>query len=269
MIAAFEIEKEFHTKVLSEPSKDKRSQLYRDIYTRVFEIYGFEPKLNLEQDVAVKVPVINMFRKQLTGARILDAGCGSGQFLIACSQQLQTDYLLGIDAFVENIVISDKNMEFRQANIAEFDVGTNFDVVMSDNVLEHMAPADLQTHLTSIKNALRPGGILIVLTPNRLFGPWDVTRIIDYSYSGKTAALGTHVNEMTHAELVESLKLAGFGEITSLMPRTNKLKLLKNIQLPAGLMVKLEKCSVLVKFLQKLDKRQYLQAFEIGLVATA
>jgi 2-polyprenyl-3-methyl-5-hydroxy-6-metoxy-1,4-benzoquinol methylase len=269
MIQALHLERAFHKAVLAEPSRGERLKLYSDVYTQVFKIYGFNPVLNLEQDVASKLPIIEMFRKQLTGACILDAGCGTGQFLLACTQSVQPKRLLGIDVFAENAKFDHLNMEFRRADLVEFKVDESFDVVMSDNVVEHLAPIDLITHLKCIHAALKTGGVLIVLTPNRLFGPWDVTRIIDYSYSGDTPAQGTHVNEMNHSELIAALKLAGFSNIKSLMPRSHRLRHIRNLKIPASWMSTLEKIPPVLKYLQKIDKKSSLQAFEIGLVATA
>jgi 2-polyprenyl-3-methyl-5-hydroxy-6-metoxy-1,4-benzoquinol methylase len=269
MIQALHLEREFHKAVLSEPSRSERLRLYSDVYTQVFKIYGFNPKLNLEQDVASKLPIIEMFRRELTGASIMDAGCGTGQFLLACAKNVKPKRLLGIDVFAENAKFESLNLEFQQADLVEFQVNETFDVVMSDNVVEHLAPVDLTTHLQSIHSALKPGGILIVLTPNRFFGPWDVTRIIDYSYSGVTPAQGTHVNEMNHAELIAALEFAGFSKIKSLMPRSNRLRHIQNIRVPAAFMAALEKVHPLIKYLQKIDKKNSLQAYEIGLVASA
>jgi 2-polyprenyl-3-methyl-5-hydroxy-6-metoxy-1,4-benzoquinol methylase len=268
MITAFKLEQQFHTALLEEPSHEKRLSLYRDIYTRVFEIYGFKPEINLNQDYSVKLPIIEMFRSKLTGGDILDAGCGTGQFLLACAKTVQPNYCLGIDVFAQDLKIPELKLEFRNADITKFSIPEKFDVVMSDNVLEHLAPVDLKTHLASIKAALKPKGSMIVLTPNRLFGPWDVTRILDYSYSGRTPAQGTHVNEMTHAQLVGYLKEAGFTQIRSLMPRSRHFHGFRKIQLPASLMVRLESINPLVRLLQNLNKKPFLQAFEIGLIAS-
>jgi 2-polyprenyl-3-methyl-5-hydroxy-6-metoxy-1,4-benzoquinol methylase len=268
MIQALHLEREFHKAVLAESSRTERLRLYSDVYTQVFKIYGFNSKLNLEQDVTSKLPIIEMFRRELTGASVMDAGCGTGQFLLACAKNVKPKRLLGIDVFAENAKFDSMNLEFKRADLVEFQVNETFDVVMSDNVVEHLTPVDLITHLQSIHAALKPGGILIVLTPNRLFGPWDVTRIIDYSYSGTTPAQGTHVNEMNHTELIAALKCAGFSKIKSLMPRSSRLRHIRNIRVPATLMAALEKVPPLVKYLQRINKKNSLQAYEIGLVAS-
>ena len=68
--------------------------------------------------------------------------------------------------------------------------------------------------------------------PNRLFGPWDITRIKDFSQSGKTAAQGGHINEYNRVEMIENLKVAGFKSFQTIIP-IPKLKylLFKDISL--------------------------------------
>jgi 2-polyprenyl-3-methyl-5-hydroxy-6-metoxy-1,4-benzoquinol methylase len=156
------------------------------------------------------------------------------------------------------------------SSLVDFSLDETFDVVMSDNVLEHLTPSDMDLHLMCIRKVLRPGGSFIALTPNRLFGPWDVTRILDYSYSGRTPAQGTHVNEMTHEELRAALLKAGFSNIKSLFPRFPVAnRFVQRIRLPVNWMVALEQVQGLVQALQRQDKRRMLQAFEIALIAEA
>jgi hypothetical protein len=54
--------------------------------------------------------------------------------------------------------------------------------------------------------------------PNRLFGPSDVTRIIDYSRTGKTRAQGTHLNESTYGDLIPILERNGFQNFRTILP---------------------------------------------------
>ena len=140
---------------------------------------------------------------------------------------------------------------------------------MSDNVYEHIAPQDAPAHLASIRRALRSGGTLIVLTPNRLFGPWDVTRILDDSYSGRISAQGTHVNETTFSEIRPRLAAAGFGRFRSLVPTARSRGHLVRRRVPTRLLAAFERIGPLTRRLQAMQKRDRLTDFEITVIATA
>ena len=122
----------------------------------------------------------------------------------------------------------------------DFKVDDQFDVAFSDNVIEHIAPADLSSHLQSIKNALNPGGTLIVQTPNRLFCPYDVTRIIDTTYTNRVAALGGHLNETTYTELLQTLMKHGFYSFRTVIHIAHVKYYLPNIRLSPKFMQAIE-----------------------------
>jgi len=78
------------------------------------------------------------------------------------------------------------------------------DVVFSNSVMEHIHPQDAVDQLANICAALRPGGVYICITPNRLSGPHDVSVAFDRE------ATGFHLKEYTAVELASLFKRAGF-----------------------------------------------------------
>jgi SAM-dependent methyltransferase len=168
------------------------------------------------------------------------------------------------------IEIPSRKISFVQGDIVDFSFPETFDVVMSDNVYEHVAPADVPSHLASIRGALRLGGILILLTPDRLFGPCDVTRIIDNSYSGQIPAEGAHVNEITIRDVLKSLAAAGFGRFRSLLPTARSHGHLPSARIPTRALTMLESVRPIVRALQGMKGRtRMLTAFQINVIATA
>lgn len=267
MIQAFEIERVFHQRLLSEASPLARRSLYERVYKQVFEIYGFDFELDITQQSSPKDSTVATLIQELRGASILDVGCGKGDFLLSCARLVKPKKLVGVDVFVRNLKIPEKRLQFVQDDIVDFDLGEEFDVVMSDNVFEHIASQDTESFLSSLYRAMRPGGTLILLTPNRLFGPWDVTRILDDSYSGKTAAQGTHVNETTYGELLALLSQQGFRRFRTIDPRARAIPRLRGRRYPARVFALIEKMTHVVKRLQTMEKRNRLQAFEICVIA--
>jgi SAM-dependent methyltransferase len=78
------------------------------------------------------------------------------------------------------------------------------DVVFSNSVMEHIHPQDAVDQLANIGAALKPGGVYICVTPNRLSGPHDVSGAFD------SEATGFHLKEYTAGELASLFKRAGF-----------------------------------------------------------
>jgi SAM-dependent methyltransferase len=78
------------------------------------------------------------------------------------------------------------------------------DLAFSSHTIEHLVPADVLLHLQEMRRVLSPGGRYVCVTPNRLWGPHDVSR-----YFSDTPA-GLHLHEYTHNELLGLMVSAGF-----------------------------------------------------------
>jgi 2-polyprenyl-3-methyl-5-hydroxy-6-metoxy-1,4-benzoquinol methylase len=216
LMQAFQIERDFHYAILNEESYDKRLNLYGNVYKTVHPIYG-KTSQNLLSAKNPKDKQVFLFRKELLDKSILDVGCGEGYFLASVANKLKHKRLVGIDISIPPAAKQYSDIEFITADIIDFKIDEKFDVVFSDQVFEHIAPRDIGTHLMSVRNALCKGGIFIICVPNRLFGPSDVTRIIDFSYTNRIKAQGTHLNELTYTELIPILKNQGFGNFKTIV----------------------------------------------------
>jgi hypothetical protein len=88
--------------------------------------------------------------------------------------------------------------------------------VLSTQVLEHLHPDDLSTHLRAALKILQPGGKYIVATPHKMFGPADLSAVF-----GKPVPMGMHLREYLHGDLALALRQAGFEDIRAvyLMPQ--------------------------------------------------
>ncbi|HKP36979.1 MAG TPA: methyltransferase domain-containing protein [Pyrinomonadaceae bacterium] len=97
--------------------------------------------------------------------RVLEVGCGTGAFarlLAACAEQV-----IALDLSPQMIRVARANsaqfanLEFRQADVVEFDLPpAHFDCIASIATLHHVP---LRPVLLKLKQALSPGGTLIVL----------------------------------------------------------------------------------------------------------
>ncbi len=102
---------------------------------------------------------------QMTRGKLLDVGCGDGRLLrIMRTAGWQVE---GVepDPKAADLTRTRLNLPIDSCPLEELDLDhSNFDVVTLNHVIEHLS--DPLAGLASCRRALRPGGLLIVLTPN-------------------------------------------------------------------------------------------------------
>ncbi|WBY16747.1 bifunctional 2-polyprenyl-6-hydroxyphenol methylase/3-demethylubiquinol 3-O-methyltransferase UbiG [Erythrobacteraceae bacterium WH01K] len=107
--------------------------------------------------------------RPLEGKRALDVGCGAG---LLCEPLARMGAAVtGLDAAEENIVAarahaagSGLEIDYRAGELSDAALG-QFDLVTSLEVLEHVA--DKGAFLLGLARRLKPGGLMVLSTPNR------------------------------------------------------------------------------------------------------
>ena len=163
------------------------------------------------------------------GVRVLDAGCGRGEVLLACARAGAE--VAGIDYAPAAVEISRETLAgVAGADVRQGDIGrlpwpdASFDRVLSGDVIEHLDPGDGEAMLREAHRVLRPGGWLVLHTaPNLLFlrVAWPVARwpllaaghgeSVHRLESWVAASKRYHVNEQSLHGLRRSLRRAGFA----------------------------------------------------------
>ena len=142
----------------------------------------------------------------LTGLRILDAGCGEGYGANLCASLgaavTAVDYDETAIAHVARVY---PRVEAVRANLAALPLPDEvFDAVMSLQVIEHLW--NLGEFLTECRRVLRPGGVIVVSTPNRpMFSP-GLAR-------GEKPVNPFHVEEFDAEQVGGMLTHAGFSDV--------------------------------------------------------
>jgi SAM-dependent methyltransferase len=95
-------------------------------------------------------------------------------------------------------------------NPAEYETPNSYDVVLSNQVIEHFHPDDIGRHFAGVWEILKPGGRYVFCTPHRLSGPEDLSRAF-----GLEQPVCLHLKEYTYRELFNILRAAGFSEVVA------------------------------------------------------
>jgi SAM-dependent methyltransferase len=246
---AFKLENHYHKLLVSEKDPIKREALYDEFYSNLLQFYGRTAKEDdsLENRIATKDPQVTLFEKELRGKSIIDFGCGEGYFLMNIQKKISYKKLTGVDVFIPDTLLQHPHIQFIASGIINFSTEEKFELAFSDNVIEHLSPFDLMDHLRSVYESLIPGGKFILIMPNRLFGPMDVTRILDNSSSGKVKAQGGHLNESTYHEMVSALNKTGFVNFETVLPIPKfKYSIFKNNRIKPDWIIGIEQSKFLL-----------------------
>ncbi|MCF6213332.1 MAG: class I SAM-dependent methyltransferase [Flavobacteriaceae bacterium] len=98
---------------------------------------------------------------------VLDIGCGTGDFLLACSQKKWKTFGVEPHKKARELAKLKSNSESIYESIENLEESNNaqkFDVITLWHVLEHVP--DLDKYTASLKFFLQPDGILIIAVPN-------------------------------------------------------------------------------------------------------
>jgi len=234
LLKVLEVELSFHSRVLTEEDSERRRGLYRELYAAVHPLLASD-----RSDSTYFERMAKLFASELRNKSVLDLGCGDGSLLRAIAKHGSPAALTGIDIHPFGQV-SDGFITFTHGDVIRFTVSRPVDVAISSQVVEHLAPADLNEHVRSVRNSLVENGTFIVLTPNRLWGPHDITRVYDFTSSNRVAAQGSHLNELTYRELMTVLHSQGFEKLTTVLPFADRLPGLRLLRLRPFLNLSIE-----------------------------
>jgi O-antigen chain-terminating methyltransferase len=166
---------------------------------------GFENRFRgSEEDVRHQQgPYLALFKP---GGRILDLGCGRGEFL----DLLRANGFKGsgVDGNAQMVALCrDKGLECEQGDLLETLAGRpdgSLDGIFSSQVIEHLAPAALKRLVELAHAKLAPAGILLLETVN----PTSVFALVQVYFLDLTHRMPVHPQALRFL-----MEAAGFAEV--------------------------------------------------------
>jgi len=239
MDKAKELEFEYG-KRLRESSALERKVLYAEAYSVVSDLAkqrftSTDPECRTAGTSKRLVQVLSQIVKQ--DETILEIGSGRGYTCLMLAPFVKS--ITGIEvsdpsiAEAKELISGNGISNAALKHISAFELtdhfrASEFNVCISIDVVEHLHPEDALEHFNQVHTVLKPGGKYIIIMPNRLDSPHDITR---EEYPGSKTALGFHLNESTYREIIKDLKNSGFKKFQTLLYRYSK-KEIKALLLP-------------------------------------
>jgi 2-polyprenyl-3-methyl-5-hydroxy-6-metoxy-1,4-benzoquinol methylase len=216
----YEIEKDYARQILETPKgSDERRELFQQAYSDVIGniIHCYDPggagTDYTDTVTAIVKSLPPSSHKDVT--KVFDLGCGSGNLLVALAKEGYD--VFGIDTSVPSIELAKQDLgpfgkseRVRRVDILDYNPPTKFDVVVMDNVIEHLLPDETPDVLSKCYSMLADEGYLVVITPHSFSGPHDVSK---YFVPFGSKAEGFHLKEFSFTDLDQSLKRAGFQKV--------------------------------------------------------
>ena len=156
------------------------------------------------------------------GDRVLEVGVGCGVFTEALSAAGRRVSAVDINpAFLDNVAALDAVATHLKDATLPLDLGEH-DLAICSEVLEHVPPDRSQAMLDALYGALRPGGTLVLTTPQRYATVELAARLFRFKpilalarrLYGSADELG-HINLLTAGQLRAQLAAAGFTTVAT------------------------------------------------------
>jgi 2-polyprenyl-3-methyl-5-hydroxy-6-metoxy-1,4-benzoquinol methylase len=152
------------------------------------------------------------------GDKVLEVGVGCGIFTEALSEAGRTVSAVDINqAFLDNVRHVSGVTTYNKDATRKLDLGQHRLAICSE-VLEHVPPERSQGMLDALFDALEPGGVLVLTTPQRFSSVELGARLLRFKpmlalarkLYGNADELG-HINLLTAGQLERQISAAGFA----------------------------------------------------------
>lgn len=196
---------------LRQASAGERRVLYSESYDEMFRRVPHHPMLKqagLAQQRNIE-PDLKLLRRFLTRETVfMEIGAGDCALAIRAAASVKQVYAIDVSEEITRDLAPPGNFKLILSDGTSIPVPAgSVNVAFSDQLMEHLHPDDAKEQLHNIYRSLAPGGIYVCITPNRLYGPRDISEYFD------EVATGFHLREYSGRELRGLFAGAGFARV--------------------------------------------------------
>lgn len=208
----YQVERELAER-LRNSTREERRELYHECYDELFRRVPHHHSLTKKKDGDIEAlygNVLALLRPRVSPQTIfLEIGAGDCKVSLEMAKRVRQVYAVDVsEAIVEGIEVPE-NFELILSDGCTLSVESeSVDLVVSNQLMEHVHPDDVPLQLSEVHRVLKRGGQFLCFTPHRFSGPHDISKYFD------EVASGFHLREYSAGELARELRAAGFAEIT-------------------------------------------------------
>jgi SAM-dependent methyltransferase len=201
---------------LRHASRAERPRLYREVYDELFRRIPHHPQLlavreprHFERRLQSVAQQLGFLRRYLAPERtFMEIGAGDCALSLRVAESARHVYAVDVSDQITASARRPPNFKLLLTDGTHLPVAdASVDVALSNQLMEHLHPEDALEQLREVHRSLAPGGAYLCITPNRLYGPRDVSAHFD------PVATGLHLREYSARELKRLLLEAGFREV--------------------------------------------------------
>lgn len=198
---------------LRNATQEERLKLYSSVYDELFQAVPsiIARKTSETETARAARSQLSLVRRYLkTDSMFLEVGPGDCALSFAVCDIVKEVYAADVSVEITSSNRQPANFHLVMSDGVSVPVPPeSIDVAFSHQLMEHLHPDDARDQLQNIYNALKSGGVYVCVTPNRLGGPYDISRYFD------KVASGLHLKEYAATELARLLKSAGFRRVNA------------------------------------------------------
>jgi SAM-dependent methyltransferase len=210
--AHYKVERRLADRLRRAPDAEARRRIFATMYDDLFREVPDHPRLISRDDAAAeRARDIGWDLAQLRpylepGCTFLEIGAGDCALSSRVAEGAARVYAVDISDQAAGRLPANVSFVLSDGTSVPVPPGS-VDVAFSDQLMEHLHPDDARDQLANIHRALKPGGVYFCITPNRYYGPSDISAYFD------DEAQGFHLREYSLGEIEQMFRAAGFSKI--------------------------------------------------------
>jgi len=207
----WDVERELGDRLRAASKSDRRA-LYSEVYDELFQRVPHHPQLARKDDPSLVAAKVRAQLRMLSrfvdaSSTFLEIGAGDCSLSLAMTNTAGHVYAVEVSESISRDLDVPDNFDLILSDGSSIPLADNsVDVAYSFQLMEHLHPDDAADQLGSILRVLKPGGRYVCVTPNRITGPWDISRYFS------DEATGVHLKEFTNSELATFFRSVGFSK---------------------------------------------------------